>query len=102
MDFLAVARNRWTIIWTMTSPVTITSERVNYFDFRNFALEHVERLASEFKLAKPFPHVVLQNFLKLTMDEMSGVYPTPDWPHWNKRLDFYQSGKMYFRDTDIM
>src|SRR5450432_304123 len=86
----------------MRLPVTITSERKNFFDFRTFSPEHVARLASEFRQAKPFPHVVLQNFLNWTTDEMSDVYPTSDWPYWNKRLDFYQSGKMYFRDTDVM
>lgn len=86
----------------MTVPVTIMNERKTFFDFRAYSREHVERLASEFKQAKPFPHLVLANFLNLTPDEMADIYPTPEWPHWNKRGDFYQSGKMYFRDTDIM
>ena len=80
--------------------VIITSERKNFFAFRNCSSEHVDRLASEFKQAKPFPHLVLDDFLNLTPHEMAGAYPAPDWPYWNKRNDFYQSGKMYFRDTD--
>lgn len=74
----------------------------NFFAFRDHSPESVERLATEFTQAKPFPHLVLPDFLHLTPDEMEGVYPAPDWPHWNKRNDFYQSGKMYCRDTDII
>jgi len=83
-------------------PAIITSERKYYFSFRNYPQEYIGRLASEFKQAKPFPHLVFEDFLNLTPDEMTGVYPAPDWPYWNKRNDYYQSGKMYCRDTDTI
>ncbi|HXH39227.1 MAG TPA: hypothetical protein VNN08_11415, partial [Thermoanaerobaculia bacterium] len=86
----------------MTIPVTITSQRRGFFTYRDFSREHVERLTSDFKLAQPFSHLVLENFLNLRPDQMADVYPAPDSPHWNKRRDFYQSGKMYCRDTDIL
>jgi hypothetical protein len=79
-----------------------TSETKSFFDFRNYSRQNVERLASQFKQAEPFPHLVFEDFLNLTPDEMAGVYPVPDWPHWNRRKDFYQQGKMYCRDTDII
>jgi Rps23 Pro-64 3,4-dihydroxylase Tpa1-like proline 4-hydroxylase len=82
--------------------VMITSERTGFFNFRNYSDEYVERQASEFKQAKPFPHIVLEDFLNLKPDDMAGVYPGPDWAHWNKRNDYYQFGKMYCRDTDII
>jgi len=81
---------------------TITGASVNLFDFRTYSREHVEQLAAQFQTAKPFPHVVLENFLNPKPDEMAGVYPEPEWPHWNKRNDYYQSGKMYCRDTDVL
>lgn len=83
-------------------PVMITSEKKKLFDFRTYSREHVERLASEFRQADPFSHLVLEDFLNLTPDEAAGVYPAPDWPYWNKRNDFYQSGKMYCRDMDVI
>ena len=86
----------------MTKPGTITDQRKTFFDFRSYSHERVERLASEFKEGRPFPHLVLENFLYLTPAEMSGVFPAPDWLHWNRRQDFYQSGKMYCRDTDVI
>ncbi|HEX8556562.1 MAG TPA: 2OG-Fe(II) oxygenase [Pyrinomonadaceae bacterium] len=86
----------------MTVSATATSERKNFFDFRTYSQGRVEQLASEFKQAEPFPHLVIEDFLNLTPDEAAGVYPTPDWPHWNRRNDFYQSGKMYCRDTDVI
>jgi 2OG-Fe(II) oxygenase superfamily len=78
------------------------SEGGTFFDLRIYSREHLDRLASEFNHAKPFDHLVLENFLKLTPDEMAGIYPPPDWPYWNKRNDFYQSGKMYCRDVDVI
>ena len=86
----------------MTTWTKITGDRINLFDFRNYAPEQVAQLASQFQTAEPFPHVVFENFLNLGPDEMVGVYPAPEWPHWNKRNDYYQSGKMYCRDTDIL
>lgn len=86
----------------MTVPVTTTDGRKHFFGFRSYSREHVARLAAEFRQATPFPHLVLKDFLSMTPDEMAGVYPQPDWPHWNKRQDLYQTGKMYCRDTDVI
>jgi Rps23 Pro-64 3,4-dihydroxylase Tpa1-like proline 4-hydroxylase len=86
----------------MTVSITTTGERKNFFDFRTYSQGRVEQLASEFRQAEPFPHLVIEDFLKLAPDEAAGVYPTPEWPHWNRRNDFYQSGKMYCRDTDVI
>ena len=86
----------------MTIPMSITSDRKGFFAFRTYSGEHVERLASQFTTATPFPHLVLEHFLNLTPDELGESYPAPDSPYWNKRHDFYQSGKMYCRDTDII
>jgi len=86
----------------MTVPLTIASKRKRFFAFRDYPHESVERLASEFTSAKPFPHLVLQDFLNLTPDEVLESYPPPDSPYWHKRHDVYQSGKMYCRDTDVI
>lgn len=80
----------------------ITSERKSFFGFREYSPESVDRLAAEFKHARPFPHLVLEDFLNLAPGELAGTFPKPDWPHWNRRQDFYQSGKMYCRDTDLI
>lgn len=72
---------------------------MTFFAFRDYP---VEQLASQFTAAQPFPHLVIQNFLNLTPAEVLDSYPAPDSPHWNKRRDFYQSGKMYCRDVDVL
>jgi 2-oxoglutarate-Fe(II)-dependent oxygenase superfamily protein len=86
----------------MTISTTITGDRRSLFNFRNYSPDYVSQLFSEFQTAEPFPHVVFENFLNLGPDEMAGVYPAPEWPHWNKRDDYYQSGKMYCRDTSVL
>ena len=86
----------------MTPLAKISGDRMNLFEFRNYAPAYVSQLAVRFQKAEPFSHVVLENFLSLSPDEMAGVYPAPEWPHWHKRNDYYQSGKMYCRDTDIL
>ncbi|HET7434230.1 MAG TPA: 2OG-Fe(II) oxygenase [Thermoanaerobaculia bacterium] len=83
-------------------PLAITTSRQSFFAFRDYSSEHVDRLASEFKRAAPFPHLVLERFLHLTPDAVEESYPAPDSHCWSKRGDFYQSGKMYCRDTDLI
>jgi hypothetical protein len=77
-------------------------DRKRFFAFRDYPREHVDTLASQFAAAAPFPHLVLEDFLKVNPDELGDGYPPPDSPHWNKRRDFYQNGKMYCRDTDVL
>ena len=86
----------------MSQPVAITSQTRTFFRFREYSVERVQHLAAEFEHAQPFPHLVLENFLNPTPVELAGIFPAPDWPHWHKREDFYQSGKMYCRDTDVI
>ena len=86
----------------MIMPGAITSAGKTFFTYRDCSTEAIQDLAAEFKQARPFPHLVFENFLKPTPVELTGIFPASDWPHWNKRKDFYQSGKMYCRDTDVI
>lgn len=83
-------------------PATILNQKESFFDLQSFSHQEQERLASKFKQAKPFPHLVFENFLDLTPDEMGDAYPAPDWSSWNKRHDYYQSGKMFCRDLKVL
>lgn len=82
--------------------MAITGETKSCFKFREYSDSQVKHLAAEFEHAQPFPHLVLENSLNPTPVELAGSFPAPDWPHWHKREDFYQSGKMYCRDTDVI
>lgn len=82
--------------------MTITGDRKTFFAFRTYSGDRVGQLAAQFTKAEPFPHLVLERFLELTPDEVGENFPAPDSACWSKRYDFYQSGKMYCRDTDVL
>jgi Rps23 Pro-64 3,4-dihydroxylase Tpa1-like proline 4-hydroxylase len=86
----------------VTASTAILAGRQQLFGYRAFSPAQVEELAAQFASAEPFPHLVLENFSSLSAAELGDHYPAPDSPYWNKRRDFYQSGKMYCRDTDIL
>ena len=66
-----------------------------------FATEILERRADElrarFQSARPFPHLVLDDMLRLPPD-VGDEFPPPDWDGWSGLGDTYQHNK-YFCDV---
>jgi Rps23 Pro-64 3,4-dihydroxylase Tpa1-like proline 4-hydroxylase len=54
--------------------------------------EEAERLAKEFAVADPFPHLVLDSMVTITPEEAE-TFPTVEWDHWAKLGDDYQKNK---------
>jgi len=63
-----------------------------------FDARRLERLADHFREARPFPHVVVPDFLTVSPARLAPVFPGPDWPGWARFLDSYQHQKMFCAD----
>jgi hypothetical protein len=90
-----------TLTASVPSPVTSTHERNELlFRFRSFGPAQIEALASEFIKAKPFQHVVIDDFLIAPPDLVTRAFPNPDWSGWTSLEDAYQFNKRYCGDID--
>lgn len=63
--------------------------------------EELERDASdlrrEFEAAAPFPHLVVDDLLRLSPAAAS-AFPDISWPYWNEMRDRYQQNKLFCAD----
>lgn len=70
-----------------------------------FDVEQLERNASDlrrdFDAAEPFPHLVLDDLLRLSPSAAS-AFPDNSWPGWFKMVDRYQQNKHSCSDIDLV
>lgn len=68
-------------------------------------VEELERNASDldqkFHTAQPFPHLVVDDFLRLP-SETAADFPSIDWPWWNKWEDGYIRNKRFCAEIDLI
>jgi len=65
-------------------------------------LEHnVDRLASEYRSALPFPHAVIDDFLQLEPDVITS-FPDADWNGWRSLGGNYQFRKFFCQDPEVI
>jgi hypothetical protein len=69
---------------------------------RQFSDAELGDLATRFKAATPFPHVVIDDFLSPEGATALRDYPTLDWPHWTRFFDEYQKEKRFCADIEVM
>lgn len=69
---------------------------------KEFSDADLGELATRFKAAAPFPHVVIDDFLSPAGALALRDYPTLDWPHWTRFLDAYQKEKRVCADIEVM
>jgi hypothetical protein len=71
---------------------------------RFFALDRLcgdaDRLSRAFRAASPFPHVVVDNCLRLDPASLE-TFPDECWPHW-RRLGHYEPGKVSCQERRVM
>lgn len=61
------------------------------------------QLAAEFAAARPFPHVVLDDFVGAEHERLADDFPTEDWDGWSVQFrDRYQAKKQTCEDLDVM
>jgi Rps23 Pro-64 3,4-dihydroxylase Tpa1-like proline 4-hydroxylase len=70
-----------------------------------FNVEELERNASElrreFQTAEPFPHLVVDDLLRISPLAAS-TFPDISWPGWNELGDRYQQNKRACADLDVI
>lgn len=70
-----------------------------------FKVEELERNASElrrqFQSAEPFPHLVIDDLLRLSPSAAS-AFPDLEWPGWLAMVDRYQKNKRACADIDVI
>jgi hypothetical protein len=59
-------------------------------------------LAAKFRLADPFPHVVVTDLVRDDADEAERAFPDRSWEGWADRTSEFQPGKWSCRDIDVM
>jgi hypothetical protein len=59
-------------------------------------------LAAQFRVAEPFPHVVLDRLVLGDPDQVAASFPDECWSGWVNRTWQYQPGKWSCRDIDVM
>jgi 2OG-Fe(II) oxygenase superfamily len=71
----------------------------------NFDVEELERNASDlrrdFQTAEPFPHLVVDDLLRLSPSAAS-AFPDTNWSGWFKMVDRYQQNKHSCSDLDLI
>jgi hypothetical protein len=69
--------------------------------FENASDESISAWAREFRTAKPFPHLVVDDFLE-DPDGLREEFPDLDWSGWSEMAEVYQAGKRYLSDIDAI
>lgn len=74
------------------------------FDFGQLEGSGADQLAQDYRLAEPFPHAVLEDFVLAPAEEVVDAFPDPTWDGWIDRSGTgpYQPTKSSCRDIEIM
>jgi len=98
----SIAEERDTVRSTRWEPGDATAARDTYTRFRDFSDAQVAALAGDFAAARPFPHVVIRDFLRVPPAQVLPAFPAPDDPGWHRHSDAYEAEKTSFSDLERM
>jgi 2OG-Fe(II) oxygenase superfamily len=72
---------------------------VPIFDLSGFT---DEKAAEEYRLARPFPHAMFTDVVRLDPEEVVAAFPDKSWEGWADRSSKFQPGKSSCRDIGVM
>jgi hypothetical protein len=75
---------------------------VSCFDLDRFSEPAISGLTSRYGAAAPFPHVVLDDFVRVAPDVINAAFPGPEWEHWKDRSSEHQPAKSSCRKVEVM
>jgi len=84
-----------------SSPMVAAVDR-ELFSYHEFDDARLSALAQDVAAARPFPHLVLNDFVKVPPDEITAAFPTGDWSGWKAFNDAYQFNKRQCTNIDVM
>lgn len=64
--------------------------------------DDADQLATQFRDAQPFPHVVIDGALGAGRDEILESFPAAEWDGWHRYPDEYQRGKMICSQFELL
>ena len=86
-----------------SSPARSTgSDDRHLFNYRAFDEARLGVLADELAAARPFPHLVIDDFVGVSAGEVVSAFPPPDWRGWRAFNDAYQFNKRHCADIDAL
>jgi hypothetical protein len=75
---------------------------MGFFDLERLKEPTLASLVSTYRLAEPFPHIVLEDFVVASPEEVVSAFPDADWEGWTDRSHQFQPGKWSCRDIAAM
>jgi hypothetical protein len=85
----------------MTHPLW-HSAVVPLFDIERLEGPAGAAMAEQYRVAEPFPHVVLPDFIDADAAAIVGAFPDQSWSGWADRSSRFQPGKSSCRDLSVM
>jgi hypothetical protein len=95
------------MLW-LTRRACAKIQDMSLFDLDRLVGEPGTSLASQYRFAEPFPHVVLENFLEVDVDQVLGSFPDLDWEGWtdvaakSESAAKHQPGKRACPDIELI
>ncbi len=81
---------------------------MSLFDLDRLLGESGSSLAKQYRIAEPFPHVVLENFLEADVDQVLSSFPDLNWSGWtdvaakSESAAKHQPGKRSCHDIELI
>jgi hypothetical protein len=75
---------------------------ISQFNFGSYTVNVLKALAKSFSEGKPFPHIVIDDFVTVDHDEVCAAFPTQDWAFWDRFDDGYQFQKRHCSEISRM
>jgi hypothetical protein len=98
----SIAEERDTVRSTRWEPGGAAAGGSSSMRFRDFGEAELAALAADFAAARPFPHVVIPDFVRLPPAQVLAAFPDPNDPGWHRHTDAYEAEKTSFGDLELM
>ncbi len=72
------------------------------FNYRAYDDARLNAMATELAAARPFPHLVVDDFVAVPTEDVVAAFPAPGWNGWSAFNDAYQFNKRHCADIDAL